>query len=207
MYHSGYGFNPDMGHGQYSPMATPLTPIMLDGQLYSPQQIPFSPVYHPDVPSPGPLGSSEQISFESNSGNSFFGPGSGYLVHYGSFGGGNMSGAPGSDSLTSPSAYPQPMGILGPYEHQVAQVCFILFQLLWNLEFPKVSIPFSHSHLLPVFLAHHHCFFNFFWIGAQVSKSKKSPFEFIILTFIKSCDVNFVLDLDTLLLEVVNLPV
>lgn len=130
MYHSGYGFNPDMGHGQYSPMATPLTPIMLDGQLYSPQQIPFSPVYHPDVPSSGPLGSSELMSFESNSGNSFFGPGSGYLVHYGSFGGGNMSGAPGSDSLTSPSAYPQPMGILGPYEHQVAQVCFILFQLL-----------------------------------------------------------------------------
>ncbi|KAL3585604.1 hypothetical protein D5086_012471 [Populus alba] len=121
MYHSGYGFNPDMGHGQYSPMATPLTPIMLDGQLYSPQQVPFSQFYHPDVPSSGPLGSSELMSFESNSGNSFFGPGSGYLVHYGSFGGGNMSGAPGSDSLTSPSAYPQPMGILGPYEHQVAQ--------------------------------------------------------------------------------------
>ncbi|XP_011019942.1 PREDICTED: uncharacterized protein LOC105122510 isoform X1 [Populus euphratica] len=121
MYHSGYGLNPDMGHGQYSPMATPLTPIMIDSQLYSPQQIPFSPFYHPDVPSSGPLGSSELMSFESNSGNSFFGPGSGYLVHYGSFGGGDMSGAPGSDSSTSPSAYPQPMGILGPYEHQVAQ--------------------------------------------------------------------------------------
>ncbi|KAJ6381255.1 hypothetical protein OIU77_030021 [Salix suchowensis] len=117
MYHSGYGFNPDTGHGQYSPMA----PIMLDGQLYSPQQIPFSPFYHPDVPASGSLGSSELMSLESNGGNPFFGPGSDYWVHYGSFGGGNMSGALGSGSSTSPSAYPQPMGILGPYEHHVAQ--------------------------------------------------------------------------------------
>ncbi|CAK7345839.1 unnamed protein product [Dovyalis caffra] len=121
MFHSGYGYNPDMGYGQYSPMAAPLTPVMLDGQLYSPQQIPFSPFYHPNVPSSGPLGPSELMSSESNSDNSFFGTGSGYLVHYGSFGGGNISGAPGSGSLTSPSAYPQPMGILGPYEHHVAQ--------------------------------------------------------------------------------------
>eukprot|EP00258_Populus_trichocarpa_P030328 XP_024446347.1 uncharacterized protein LOC18107886 isoform X2 [Populus trichocarpa] len=116
-FHSGYGFNPDMGYGQYSPVATPLTPIVLDGQLYSPQQIPFSPFYNPNMPSSGPLGSSELTSSESNGENSFFGPGSGYMVQYGSFGGGNMPGAPGSGSLTSASAYPQPMGILGPYEH------------------------------------------------------------------------------------------
>ncbi|KAG5226216.1 YTH domain-containing protein [Salix suchowensis] len=106
MFHSGYGFNPDMGYGQYSP-------------LYSPQQIPFSPFYHPNMPSSGPPGSSEIMSSESNGDTSFFGPGSGYMVQYGSFGGGNVPGAPGS--LTSASAYPQPVGILGPYEHHAAQ--------------------------------------------------------------------------------------
>ncbi|KAJ6758840.1 EVOLUTIONARILY CONSERVED C-TERMINAL REGION 10 [Salix koriyanagi] len=119
MFHSGYGFNPDMGYGQYSPVATPLTPLVLDGQLYSPQQIPFSPFYHPNMPSSGPPGSSEIMSSESNGDTSFFGPGSGYMVQYGSFGGGNVPGAPGS--LTSASAYPQPVGILGPYEHHAAQ--------------------------------------------------------------------------------------
>ncbi|KAF9663032.1 hypothetical protein SADUNF_Sadunf18G0116000 [Salix dunnii] len=118
MFHSGYGFNPDMGYGQYSPVATPLTPLVLDGQLYSPQQIPFSPFYHP-MPSSGPPGSPELMSSESNGYTSFFGPGSGYMVQYGSFGGGNVPGAPGS--LTSASAYPQPVGILGPYEHHAAQ--------------------------------------------------------------------------------------
>ena len=156
-FHSGYGFNPDMGYGQYSPVATPLTPIVLDGQLYSPQQIPFSPFYHPNMPSSGPLGSSELTSSESNGENSFFGPGSGYMVQYGSYGGGNVPGAHGSRSLTSASAYPQPMGILGPYEHHAAQVCFILSQLLQNLGFPKVLSSFSYSPLLLVFLACHYC--------------------------------------------------
>ncbi|KAJ6732055.1 YTH YT521-B HOMOLOGY DOMAIN-CONTAINING [Salix purpurea] len=82
MFHSGYGFNPDMGYGQYSPVATPLTPLVLDGQLYSPQQIPFSPFYHPNMPSSGPPGSSEIMSSESNGDTSFFGPGSGYMWAY-----------------------------------------------------------------------------------------------------------------------------
>eukprot|EP00257_Ricinus_communis_P020003 XP_015579140.1 uncharacterized protein LOC8285992 [Ricinus communis] len=126
MFHSGYGFNPEMAYGQYSPVATPL-PLMLEGQLYSPQQIPFAPSFYPqsappNVPSSVPLSSSEHIASESNTDNLLFGPGSGYLVQFGSFGGGSMSGTPGSTPLSSPSVYSHPMGILGPYEHHIQQI-------------------------------------------------------------------------------------
>lgn len=60
----------------------------------------------------------------SNIDNMFFGPGSGYLVNFGSLGGGNLSGNLNSSPLTSPTVYPQPMGILGPYENNFGQVCF-----------------------------------------------------------------------------------
>ncbi|CAL1408598.1 unnamed protein product [Linum trigynum] len=126
VYPSGYGFNPDMTYGQYSPVATPVPSIMLDGQLYSPQQIPFSPSFYPqhnpNFPSSFPVSPSEFMASESNNESLMFGPGSGYFVHYGSFGGGSMSGAPGTSPLTSPAAYHQPMGILGPYEHHVGQI-------------------------------------------------------------------------------------
>ncbi|CAN0901334.1 YTH domain-containing protein ECT3 [Linum grandiflorum] len=122
----GYGFNPDMAYGQYSPVATPMPSFMLDGQLYSPQQIPFSPALYPqqspDFPSSFPFSSSEIMASESNSESMLFGPASGYYVHYGPYGGGNMSGAPDSNPLTSPAAYHQPMGILGPYEQHFGQV-------------------------------------------------------------------------------------
>ncbi|KAJ4830796.1 hypothetical protein Tsubulata_016932 [Turnera subulata] len=125
MFHSGYGFNNEMAYGQYSPVASPLPPIMLEGQLFSPQHIPIAaPSFYPqpapsNVQSSVPLSPSELINPESNS--EPFGPGSGYLVHYGSFGGGNMSATLGSSPLPSPSSYPQPMGILGPYEHHIGQ--------------------------------------------------------------------------------------
>ncbi|XP_021604604.1 YTH domain-containing protein ECT1 isoform X3 [Manihot esculenta] len=126
MFHSGYGFNPEMAYGQYSPVATPLPSIMLEGPLYSTKQIPFSPSFypqhaHPNVPSSVPVSSSELMMSESNTDNLPFGPGSGYFVQFGSYGG-NMSGTPGSGPLTSPTVYPQPMGILGPYEHHMQQV-------------------------------------------------------------------------------------
>ncbi|WCJ34675.1 evolutionarily conserved C-terminal region 5 [Euphorbia peplus] len=126
MFHSGYGFNPEMAYGQYSPVATPLPSMMLDGQLYSPQQIPYPhPFYQqpvtPNLPSSVPLSSSELVASENNGDNYLYGPGSGYLVHYG-YGGGNISGVHGSSPLTSPTVYSQPMGILGPYEHNVQQI-------------------------------------------------------------------------------------
>ncbi|XP_021715853.1 YTH domain-containing family protein 2-like [Chenopodium quinoa] len=45
--HSPYGFNSQMAYGQYSPASTPVPQIMVDNQLYSPQQIPVSPQYYP----------------------------------------------------------------------------------------------------------------------------------------------------------------
>lgn len=126
MFHSGYGFNPEMAYGQYSPIATPLPSIMVEGQLYSPQQIPFSPSYYPqhgppNAPSALPVSPSEMMTSESSGDNLLFGPSSGYFVHFGSYGV-NVSGNPGSSPLTSPAAYPQPMGILGSYEQNIGQI-------------------------------------------------------------------------------------
>lgn len=121
-----------MAYGQYSPVATQLHPLMMDGQLYSPQQVPFSPSYYAQAPAPNlphmsspiPISPADLMLPENSSIDTLYGPGSGY-VGFGSFGGGNLSGNPGSTSLTSPVTY-QPMGILGSYEHNAGQVCFKL---------------------------------------------------------------------------------
>lgn len=47
MFHPSYGYNPQMPYGPYSPVTTPLPASGRDGQLYSPQQFPFTgPYYH-----------------------------------------------------------------------------------------------------------------------------------------------------------------
>lgn len=51
--HSPYGFSNQMAYGQYSPASTPVPQIMVDNQIFSPQQIPVSPQYYPQ-----PVGSS-----------------------------------------------------------------------------------------------------------------------------------------------------
>lgn len=140
-----YGLDSQMAYGQFSPMASPLSPIMVDGQLYSPHQIPMSPNYFAQPVSPGvphvtsSLPSQTELVAAGSSGqeglgdNVLFGPGSGYFLHFGSFGGGGLSGEPLSNmsssesggylpQLTSPAGYPQPMGILGPYEHNFGQI-------------------------------------------------------------------------------------
>lgn len=43
--HSPFGFN--SAYGQYSPASTPVPQMMVDNQLFSPQQIPVSPQYYP----------------------------------------------------------------------------------------------------------------------------------------------------------------
>lgn len=135
LFHTGYGFNPDIAYGQYSPVATPLPSVLVDGQLYSPQQVPFSPSYYPQPSPPSlshitsaiPLTPTELMTSESSSAdNMAFGPGSGYFVNFRSFSGGDLSGNLGSSPLASPGIYPQPMGILGSYEHNVGQVCLHL---------------------------------------------------------------------------------
>ncbi|KAM1924866.1 hypothetical protein ACFX13_032213 [Malus domestica] len=113
LFHSGYGFNPEIAYGQYSPVATPL-PVMVDGQLYSTQQVPFSPSYYPQ---PSELMTSESSSTD----NMGYGPGSGYMVNYRSFSG-DLSGHLGSSPLASATIYSPPTGIFGSYEHNAGQI-------------------------------------------------------------------------------------
>ncbi|KAM7480823.1 hypothetical protein LguiB_005406 [Lonicera macranthoides] len=102
-FHSGYGFDTQMAYGQFSPLPSP--PIMLDGQLYSPQQFQVSPYFTqpvspslPHVTSAHSISQTDLMMPGNNSGQEglndsvLLGPGSGYYVHYGSFDGGNSSG-------------------------------------------------------------------------------------------------------------------
>ncbi|XP_073033927.1 YTH domain-containing protein ECT4-like isoform X1 [Primulina eburnea] len=161
-YPPGYGFDSSMAYGQFPQMPSPLSTIMIDGQLFSPHQMPVNPPYYPPAVSPGPpratsmhsvpqaelmpAGSSSQ---ENLIDSTFFGPASGYYLPFGSFGGGDISGNsalglykfPGEfgsseplpsrsssldtsrfmSPLSSGTVYPQPIGILGSYEQNVAQ--------------------------------------------------------------------------------------
>jgi YTH domain-containing family protein len=54
MFHAGYGYNPQIPYGPYSPAATPLPTVAGDGQFYLPQHFPFSGSgpYYQQPPSP-----------------------------------------------------------------------------------------------------------------------------------------------------------
>ncbi|XP_076888664.1 YTH domain-containing protein ECT2-like isoform X2 [Bidens hawaiensis] len=149
LFHPAYGFDAQVAYGQYSPVASPLSPIMIDGQLFSPHQVPMSPNYFsqlvsPQVTSglPNDLATSATSGQEAFSENVFMGPGSGYYMQYG---GGNNLGyykypgdlgssdsAPNrsmssdtggyASSLTSAALYPAPVGALGSYEHIFSQI-------------------------------------------------------------------------------------
>ncbi|MED6112793.1 hypothetical protein PIB30_064950 [Stylosanthes scabra] len=107
IFHSGYGFNPQMPYGPYSPVTTPLPSVGGDAQLYSPQQFPYTgpPYYHQLVPpslpylnSPTPVSQPEitnLVSIDQQVDSMFFGPRPGY-PSVGSFGRGTFSLAPGS---------------------------------------------------------------------------------------------------------------
>ncbi|CAA0821492.1 evolutionarily conserved C-terminal region 5 [Striga hermonthica] len=101
-----YGFDSQMAYGQFSSLASPLSPIMIDGQLFSPHQVPVTPPYYPPPISPGPPhvtsahpASQTEIMAPGNSSqenlidNTFFGPGSAYYLPFGSFSGGEFSGS------------------------------------------------------------------------------------------------------------------
>ncbi|CAK9170685.1 unnamed protein product [Ilex paraguariensis] len=138
LFHSGYGFDTQMAYGQFSPIAS-LPPLIVDGQLYSPHQIPVSPPYFPQPLSPGMPHITSSLSVsptelttpgnsgqEGISGNVLYGTRSRYVSHFGS--GEQLSNQSslldiGSyiSPLTSAALYPQPVGILGPYERNIAQ--------------------------------------------------------------------------------------
>lgn len=126
-YPPGYGYDSQMAYGQFSPFASPLSPITFDGQLFSPHQMHVPPPYYPPI-SPGPphvtstlpASQPELLPPRSSSqdnliDSAFFGSGSGYFLPFGSFGA-DLSGSsslglykfPGelgsSDSLQSHSS-------------------------------------------------------------------------------------------------------
>ncbi|XP_022842846.1 YTH domain-containing family protein 2-like isoform X2 [Olea europaea var. sylvestris] len=103
----GYGFDSQIAYGQFSPLANPLSPIMVDNHLFSPHQMPISPSYYPPPVSHGlphvtsalPVAQSEFVpsasrAQENLNENAAFGPGSGYYLPFRSFGG-DISGSSG----------------------------------------------------------------------------------------------------------------
>nr|DAD38709.1 TPA_asm: hypothetical protein HUJ06_013031 [Nelumbo nucifera] len=111
VFHTGYGYSPQMPYGPYSPVTTPLPSVRGDGQLYSPQQFSFSgpPYYQQPVPpsmpyitSPTPASQNDltvPVNIDQQGDGMLFGPRPGYPSPFGSFGrggsfGGN-SGTPG----------------------------------------------------------------------------------------------------------------
>lgn len=101
-----YGYDAQMAYGQFSPVGSHLSPIMIDGQLYSPHQVPISPSYYappispglPHVSQPLPVSQTELIinpgrgSHESFVDGMIYGPGSSYYMPFGSYGGGELPG-------------------------------------------------------------------------------------------------------------------
>ncbi|XP_062008877.1 YTH domain-containing protein ECT4 isoform X2 [Rosa rugosa] len=107
VYHSGYSYNPQMPYGPYSPVTTPMPSGGGDGQLYSPQQFPFSgPPYYqqlgppsmPYITSPTPVSQPDLttlVSIDQQGDSMLFGPRPGYSP-VGSYGRGSFPGNPGS---------------------------------------------------------------------------------------------------------------
>ncbi|PWA82539.1 YTH domain-containing protein [Artemisia annua] len=101
LFHPTYGFDAQGAYGQFSPVATPLSPIMFDGQLFSPHQVPMSPNYFSQPVSPHITSAAlpTDLATPANSGgqdalvDSIFmgGTGAGYYLQYGSVGVGNPS--------------------------------------------------------------------------------------------------------------------
>ncbi|KAL5699727.1 hypothetical protein ACHQM5_030591 [Ranunculus cassubicifolius] len=111
MYHTGYGYNPQMPYGPYSPVTTPLSSVRGDGQLYSAQQYPFSGTSYyqqlvspnmPYVNSSNPVSQSDPtvpVGVDQQSDGMLFGPRPGHSPQFGSFGRG--SSFPGNSGNAS----------------------------------------------------------------------------------------------------------
>ncbi|KAM6562858.1 hypothetical protein CsatB_022856 [Cannabis sativa] len=107
VFHSGYGYNPQMPYGPYSPVTTPLPSVGGDAQMYSPQQFQYSgpPYYQQLGPSSMPYMSSRTpgsqpelttlLGADQQGDSMLFGPRPGYSA-VGSFGRGSFPGNPGS---------------------------------------------------------------------------------------------------------------
>ncbi|KAL5747060.1 hypothetical protein ACOSQ2_024357 [Xanthoceras sorbifolium] len=106
VFHTGYGYSPQMPYGPYSPVTSPS--VGGEAHLYSPQQFPFSgqPYYQQMVPpsmpyitSPTPVSQPEVttlLSADQQNDSMLFGPRPGYPPPLGSFGRGSVPGNPGT---------------------------------------------------------------------------------------------------------------
>ncbi|KAI3701749.1 hypothetical protein L6452_27064 [Arctium lappa] len=122
LFHPAYAYDPQVAYGQFPPFASPVSPIMIDGQLYSPHQVPMSPSYYSQPVSPTDLPTPASGSQEGLGDNVFLGPGSGYYLHYPGSNGLGFYQFPGDGSSSEPvSSQSTPVGILGPYEHSFGQ--------------------------------------------------------------------------------------
>ncbi|XP_011031256.1 PREDICTED: uncharacterized protein LOC105130443 isoform X3 [Populus euphratica] len=103
VFHAGYGYNPQMPYGPYSPVTTPLPSVGGDAQLYSPQQFPFSgPPYYQHlgpnmsyITSPTPVSQPEfnaLANIDQQGDNRLFGPRPSYPPPVGSIGRGSFPG-------------------------------------------------------------------------------------------------------------------
>ncbi|OVA19322.1 YTH domain [Macleaya cordata] len=112
MFHTGYGYNPQMPYGPYSPVTTPLPSVRGDGQLYSQQQFPFSgpPYYQQSIPptmpfitAPTPASQGEltmPVGIDQQGDGVLFGPRTGGPPQFGSFGrGGGFAGNTGNSGF------------------------------------------------------------------------------------------------------------
>lgn len=115
IFHTGYGYSPQMPFGPYSPVTTPLPLVRREGQMYSTQQSHFTGPYY-QQPGPNtvaylnsPSSSSQAnlttsigvqqkgtIITDPNSNGMVFGPGPSFAASNGSSGGGNISGSSGN---------------------------------------------------------------------------------------------------------------
>ncbi|XP_031478058.1 YTH domain-containing protein ECT4-like isoform X2 [Nymphaea colorata] len=117
VYHPGYGYNPQMPYGPYSPSTTPVPPVHPHSPMYSPQQFPYTGSYYPPVVPPTvpyisspthisqadlsmPSSVDQQGGFvpDGSMNNSVqLDTGPGYSPPYGSLGRGNFSGSAGNN--------------------------------------------------------------------------------------------------------------
>ncbi|XP_068636944.1 YTH domain-containing protein ECT1 [Aristolochia californica] len=124
VFHTGYGYNPQMPYGPYSPVTTPMPSVGGDGQMYSPQQFPFTGPYYqqpvaPNMPyinSQAPV-SQPELSIPAGvdpQGFDLFG--SGPWMDWSKSPDGHRS----LGSLPSPAVSPQPLTIMGSFAHNVS---------------------------------------------------------------------------------------
>ncbi|KAI3709019.1 hypothetical protein L2E82_38717 [Cichorium intybus] len=92
VFHPAYTYDAQIAYNQFPQIGTPLSPIIIDGQLYSPHRFPISPSYYSQPFSPNEFTPTTIDAFNETM---FMGPG--YYLQY------------------PESTQSNPVGILGPY--------------------------------------------------------------------------------------------